>query len=319
VVGRERWIKRSVMGIKEDRAWLDAAETGCLEKMSAALARGADPKAENHGGLGAMALALSHGNLACLNLALSACPEAARGPLGAKALGLAARTGQVDGAQALIDAGANVNWADARGRAPAMEVAGNLACLRLVIKAGARVDAQALDGTTALMRAVSSDATECVQELLRAGAPVNAQDKDGVSAAMKAASPSRLGCLLALLQAGADPNACDHWGHTLLMRAASMNSVDTVERLVKVGVSLDAQNHQGHTAAMLAAATGCEAALMVLMEAGANLELQNRLGRSVEDCAVENGHQRLAVEVSKERLKRAAASPNKQAGSGPRL
>lgn len=63
--------------------------------------------------------------------------------------------------------------------------AGHLEIIELLLEAGADVDAPALNGGTALMRAIQSSRPACVDVLLKAGADVNAENKTGMSPHLK--------------------------------------------------------------------------------------------------------------------------------------
>lgn len=58
---------------------------------------------------------------------------------------------------------------------------GHVEIIELLLKAGAAVDAAALNGGTPLMRAIQSSRPSCVDVLLQAGADVTAVNKTGVS------------------------------------------------------------------------------------------------------------------------------------------
>ena len=58
---------------------------------------------------------------------------------------------------------------------------GHQEVLRLLVEAGAPLDAAALNGATPLMRAIESSRPACVDFLLQAGAKVTAENKRGAS------------------------------------------------------------------------------------------------------------------------------------------
>lgn len=58
--------------------------------------------------------------------------------------------------------------------------AGQLELIRLLVSAGADIDAKALGGATPLMRAIESSQVSCVDFLIRTGADVLAENKQGV-------------------------------------------------------------------------------------------------------------------------------------------
>ena len=65
-------------------------------------------------------------------------------------------------------------------------ISGNVEIARMLVKAGARVNAKAHDGMTSLMYAAENANKTLVRMLLRAGARVNARAKDGYTSLMEA-------------------------------------------------------------------------------------------------------------------------------------
>src|SRR5438093_2780340 len=109
--------------------------------------------------------------------------------------------------------------------------------------AAAGPDAPAVDGTTALHRAVSVNDIRKSQSLIRAGAAVNAANRYGVTPLSLAAGNGNAKLLDALLEAGANPKAADaslREGRTLLMLAARTGSADAVKLLAGRGGAVNA-------------------------------------------------------------------------------
>ena len=109
----------------------------------------------------------------------------------------------------LIEAGANVNTRDNRGRT-ALMFATNAKQTKSLIEAGADVNAQDEHGMTALMGARNEEQTK---SLIEAGANVNARNIWGRTALMYAKAEQ----IKSLIEAGADVNAQDGCGWTVLM------------------------------------------------------------------------------------------------------
>lgn len=63
--------------------------------------------------------------------------------------------------------------------------AGQVELVKLLVEAGAPVDARALCGGTPLMRAIESSRPACVDILIKAGASVEAENKKGLVAHRK--------------------------------------------------------------------------------------------------------------------------------------
>ena len=83
----------------------------------------------------------------------------------------AAREGDVDRLQALIETGEDIDHTDELLTALMLAAReGHVDALTLLLEAGADISYQDKDGMTALMRATISGHVECVSELIKAGA-----------------------------------------------------------------------------------------------------------------------------------------------------
>jgi uncharacterized protein len=143
----------------------------------------------------------------------------------------------------LIEAGANVNWANRDGLTllhySLVDRSGN-AC-RLLIEAGADVEALDADGQTALMRAawlplVGGDAmTDVVKVLLAHGARVDAATPEGMTALHYAAAQKDPEVVKLLLAAKAGPHARNAAGETPLDIAKRVGSPVVAELLEQAG------------------------------------------------------------------------------------
>ena len=92
---------------------------------------------------------------------------------GLTALTRAARSGNVQDVQSLIDAGAVVNGGDHRKVTPLIAAIGNIACMDILVKAGAQLNPK-LDKKTRnpLLEAVGQNDVESVKFLMEKGAKV---------------------------------------------------------------------------------------------------------------------------------------------------
>jgi quinoprotein dehydrogenase-associated probable ABC transporter substrate-binding protein len=117
-------------------------------------------------------------------------------------LAIAAQNGKFKAAEALLESGADVNAAVAKG------------------------------GYTPLMLASISGSTELASSLIAHGAKVNAKNPGGVTALMIAAAGNKSGMIELLLKSGADVNARSEDGRTALS-IAQANSYDGVVKLLQ--------------------------------------------------------------------------------------
>ena len=108
--------------------------------------------------------------------------------------------------------------------------------------------------------------------LLDAGADIEASDDSGSTALMYAAREGRLGLFRMLLKAGADTGVRDTLGGTLLTVAADgANKPKMIKELIDVGLEVDARDNDGMTALMMAARWNSPQVVKALLEVGADV------------------------------------------------
>ncbi|MCC7376006.1 MAG: ankyrin repeat domain-containing protein [Verrucomicrobiales bacterium] len=130
---------------------------------------------------------------------------------------------------------------DEQGNSPLHLAAhfGNLETLRLLLDAGATVNATNHAGVTPLLRAAADPAK--VDLLLGRGANPNLASALGHTPLMLAARcPSATESVRLLLRHGAQPNAQSRFGATALMAAAASDHLDNVRLLVESGAQVNA-------------------------------------------------------------------------------
>lgn len=173
------------------------------------------------------------------------------------ALMFASSSGNADVAGLLLDRGANVNagphtplMCACAGKHAGSK--GYRETVKLLLARGA--DVHAVDpeyGTTALLRSIFSNDVEIVRMVLDAGADVNAATKDGETALMGAAV-GKLDIAKLLIERGANVDAQNSSGDTALIRAVSQDHTEIVRVLLDAGWDIDARNRVGKTALSIA-------------------------------------------------------------------
>jgi len=141
-------------------------------------------------------------------------------------------------AKVLIAAGADVNARDLDGNTP-LHCTGNFEVIKTLIAAGADTNAKNESGWTPLQHFVFYDDVERFQALIAAGADVNARDKDGMTPLIYAQSMKTFD---ALIEAGADVNALDNDGNTPLHWAGNL---ERIQALIKAGADPSTLNNKG--------------------------------------------------------------------------
>lgn len=127
--------------------------------------------------------------------------------------------------------------------------------MRQLLAAGAEVDMQDEDGMTPLAKCAdcfefeSEENIACIRLLLEAGADADCCDNAGFSPVHWACSRKNLELLRLLLAAGANPNLCDEIiGQTPLHTAAEARHAETVRMLLEAGADPAIKDKQGNTA-----------------------------------------------------------------------
>jgi ankyrin repeat protein len=169
----------------------------------------------------------------------------------------------------LLEAGANVTDPIDAAHTPLMAAAfqGRLDLVKLLLSAGAKVDARDGEGETALSKAClfKTKAHEAIiQELLAAGATPTTDD---LTIACENGNPA---VVRALVAAGADFRRINRWGDTALHKAVDYGHLATVELLLAAGadpnfrLSARSPNYPKQTALDLAREKGKR--MIALME-----------------------------------------------------
>ena len=149
---------------------------------------------------------------------------------------------------------ASVYAADESGRTPIMSAAAksSAAIVKMLLDAGALINAKDNDGKTALIYALeNSSGTETAKVLIAAGANINVAGKDGQTPLMLAARRHSIEAIKALIGAGtsATINAKDKQGKTALHYLSEMGNVslELVKLLIEEGADVNAADGEALT------------------------------------------------------------------------
>lgn len=140
--------------------------------------------------------------------------------------------GSVEIAEALLDAGANVNVIDGAGKnllSVALIRMGNRDMVRLLLERGCDPNHASPRGLTAVHNAARGSYTDILGIILEAGGKVNVQSDRGF-APLHSAACANLGNVLLLLKYGADPDPVDINGMTPL--SVALRSSAPSEKIV---------------------------------------------------------------------------------------
>jgi ankyrin repeat protein len=210
----------------------------------------------------------------------------------------AAKNGDAQTVQALLQQGADVNGSAPDGTTPLHWAAhrDDLKTADLLIDAGADVKVPNRFGVTPLTLACERGNAAMVERLLRAGADPNTAGADGETALMTAARTGDADAVRVLLAHGADVLAAEEWrGQTALMWAAMENNAAAARVLLDSGADVRVRSKGGFTALLFAARGGHIEAARALLDANANVNETLADGTSVLVLALINAHYELGA------------------------
>ncbi len=200
--------------------------------------------------------------------------------------------GQTKVAKILLAAGADVNAKNKHGQTPLHEAAGygRAEIVKLLLKAGAKVNAKNRWGETPLHDAAAlRDNAETAKILLEAGAEVNAKNNGGRTPLHLAAQSGQTEVVKILLVTGADINAKDKAGDTPLHEAARHGHPEVVKILLAAGAKVNAKDEDGATPLHRAASRGHIEVARLLIKAGAKVNAKHKDGKTPLDRTIDRG------------------------------
>lgn len=162
--------------------------------------------------------------------------------------------------------------------------------IRVLVEAGAALEAKNFSGRTPLMRvscANSEQAIQAVEVLLSLGADIHAVNDDGETSLMCAAEWGHPDIVSLLITHDISVvNDRDDWGETALILAASKGRAVVAKRLIAAGALVDMQTEKSAidylpgelTALLYASARGHLDVVRVLVAAGASLDIPGEDG-----------------------------------------
>jgi ankyrin repeat protein len=145
---------------------------------------------------------------------------------------------------------------------------------------------------TPLIEAAKARDGKALRMLLEAGADVNAKDRNGGTALTEATVLGNADNVQTLLKAGANVNATvSTWKYTPLFLAIIQNNAQLVKTMLEHGADVNAKDSTGSTPLMWAAYSEVDDAtvLKMLHTAGADINAKNHYGETALTWARRNG------------------------------
>jgi ankyrin repeat protein len=205
----------------------------------------------------------------------------------------AAKTGNKNSAEFLLNAGAHVNTADEILGTTSLDWAaskGHKEIVELLLNAGADAKQEDITGATALHGATANGHDNIVELLLKAGADVNKADNEGKTPLHYAATRGHKGTAKLLLDAGAHVNDRNNDGYTPLDNAVEEGKKDIVELLLKAGANVNTTDYSTSSPLHRAAKKGNKDIVELLLGAGANVNKANKYGVTPLRIAANHGN-----------------------------
>jgi ankyrin repeat protein len=186
--------------------------------------------------------------------------------------------------KSLMEAGADINRADAAGEImlhhAAMRNDGPM--VKDLLDKGAQINARSADGRTALMYALEKNRIPIAELLIKKGADVNATDRKRQNILHYLAPLQQAGQLIALLPAeGVNVNAKDDTGRTPLLVAAMSARWSNVELFASKGADVNIADSTGKTPVLMAAEKGNLTAVKTLIDRGSDVKKADASGQTV--------------------------------------
>lgn len=214
---------------------------------------------------------------------------------------LAAKEGHTRIVQFLLERRANPLARDSSFGLTALHHAvarGNYEMTKMLLKAGANLEAKDKQGQTALHKTTAQENTFLMALLLKEGANLEAKTNKGCTALHLAVHANNLSVVVFLLQSGADINARNNKGMTPLH--VSMRNMD--EEILKVLLRYHADpnitTNKGYLPLHFAMANqDGEKKVKILLEAGQTLKIKRRTGSTLLHLACTRGFSELVDDI----------------------
>jgi ankyrin repeat protein len=177
---------------------------------------------------------------------------------------------------------------------------GNLDCVRILLEAGADIEAPGYGGLRPLHQCCNFVRENLMVELLDRGAEINATDDVGNTALHWACRRPSLAIVKILLNRGADATVANNAGATPLHDVAVNGFAPIVKLLKEKGGDINAADKKGLTPLHLAARVGFVEVAEMLLKLGADPNKKDANGKTAQDMSKIKGMKRFFAERASE-------------------
>lgn len=156
---------------------------------------------------------------------------------------------------------------------------GCVECAKVLIAAGADVNAKNYDYRSSLHLACQQKSAKCAKILIKSGADINAIDDNQWTPLYIASLHTQLKCINALVNAGADLTICDNLvSESPLHVACEQGSTECAEALIRAGADINSQIDLGFSPLHIACRENRVNVVRLLLDCGANAFIITRTG-----------------------------------------
>ncbi len=172
---------------------------------------------------------------------------------------------------------------------------GDLAGLRLLLRAGANPNDRDMSGNSALHEAAAGGFIDLIPPLIKAGLSVDVRNKDHRTPIFEAMTGSSLEAVVLLASSGADLGIQDRLGFTPLLWGIARSTSEQIPLLlIDRGCDLRKQNGKGYEAVQLAVLNDKPNVIARLFEKGVPKDLKDPKGRTLRELTQETKNASMA-------------------------